>query len=161
MNKYFLFLLIFTLFLLVLQLGFFGQTLFSLINLALIFSLYLLIDRYQNSLWWLVIIVAVILDSFTTFRFITLIVFLLVAWLIYMISKAWITNRSLYTILFLGILGSIIYKISLLVMTILFGFVITWSKIPAQLGIAVFIESIFITIIYIINQNFNKNIYHG
>lgn len=161
MNKFFLYLLIIILFLLVLQLGFFSQTLFSLINFVLILILYLLIDRYKYSYWWLVILAATVLDTFTTFRFVTLIIFLLVVWFIYMISKTWLTNRSLYTILFLGILGSIIYKILLIVMTAFFGFVINWSEIMTQISIAIFIESIFMAIVYIISQNFNKNIYHG
>jgi len=162
MNRGFVLALLFAVFLLLLQLGLLAQTFLGLVNLALIWLLFLLLDRYRKSVWWLAVLAAVILDLFSPLSLgLVFIVFLMVSWFIYVLNSTWLTNRSFYTILFLSLCGSIIYKLSLIVISNFYSLIINWSEFFVHLVVALVVEAIFIISIYIISQNINKNKYHG
>jgi len=115
--KYFLRFVTMVIFLII-ELGIVSNfSIFNTFYLPVAYLIYLYIDRYDQSIWWLAVVTGIALDIFSPLPIGGITIPLFITCLIIMfLGRNFLTNRSVYTVVFLGFLGMIIFKTLLLVL---------------------------------------------
>ena len=145
----------------IIHLSFFTQfTVLTLINLPLLYILLRIAFNYQTNLWWLVIFTGLLNDSYSLHFFGTyVILYLVVAWLTYIILYYFFTNRTLLSLGAGVIIGSIVFKF-IQVVLIYFGPLLSVNVLwlyMQKLFLSILLESfILLCLIIIMNLFFHK-----
>jgi hypothetical protein len=147
----------------ILHLTFFSQlTTLIFLNLPLLYLLLRIAFSYQKNLWWLVILIGLLNESYSTYYYGTyLLIYLIVAWLAYIILYYFFTNRTLLSLGAGVIISSIVFKFIQLIMVYFDSNVsidLLWFYMQ-KLFIAAFIESIILIVLIIILNFFTAKKY--
>jgi len=140
----------------ILHLSFFSLfSAFTFINLPLLYILLRIAFNYQTNLWWLVIFIGLLNDMYSLYYFGTyLTLYLVIAWLSYIILYYFFTNRTLLSLGTGVITGSIVFKFIQLVL-VYFGSSLTVSVLwlyMQNLFLSILFESfILVSLIIILN----------
>lgn len=135
------------------------QTL-TLVNILLAFLIFYASEGDDKNIWWYVLLVGLLSDFFSPLYFgIFTFSYLLVLAIIFFLGKSFLTNKSLYTLLILNLIGSFIFKFFIILVSYLNNFLLFsfWQIIFYHLFIAIIFESIFMILLYFIYFNFYKN----
>ncbi len=131
----------------------------SLVNFILAYLIFYSSENYNRNIWWFVLLAGLLFDFFSPLYFgVFTFLFLLIIWIIFFLGKSFFTNRSLYTLLILNLIGSFIFKFFTILASYLNNFLAFsfWHIDLYRLAIAIVFESVFITFLYFIYHNFYK-----
>ncbi len=134
------------------------------VNIILLLTVLLLLEGGQEDKWWLVIAGGVLLDLFSPLPFGIMTVLLsLVAALVYFVHIRFFTNQSVYTITFLGLIASLLFRSLLLVVGYLAkagGYKYDYMSNMWQIGLlySLFIDLVLLVLFFIVYALFKKKI---